>query len=197
MNGNRLCIYYYLTGGILMAACNKHFKRVLFILSSLFIMVFYQNCGKSVFRIESLGSNILGIQGSAQVIDVDCLSSSGCNSAAMPLPIASPIGGGNSSGVPSVNNNANSNSVKLTNGIPANFFNSQALENTNSQKLLDKYYNFVADSKELCEQSISNALGKKLNCEYSGGCGVGCGKPNSNCESANPDKWGACVIASE
>lgn len=185
-----------------MAACNKHFKRILFILSSLLIMVSYQNCGKSVFRIESLGSNILGIQGSAQVIDVDCLSSSGCNSAELPSMPSSPSqggssnSGGNSSGY-STNGNANSNSIKLTNGMPASLLNSQALENTNSEKLISKYYNFVADSKELCEQSVSKALGKKLNCEYAGGCGLGCGKPNSNCVSANPDKWGACVVANE
>lgn len=179
-----------------MVVCNKHFKRVLFILSSLVIMVFYQNCGKSVFRIESLGGNILGFQGAAQVIDVDCLSSSGCNSAELPsmAPVNPNQGGLNSNN--NGNNNGN-NSIKLTNGMPASLLNSKALENTNSEKLLSKFYNFVADSKELCEQSVNNALGKKLNCEYGGGCGLGCGKPNSNCESANPDKWGACIVANE
>lgn len=173
-----------------MAVCNKYLKRVIMLISTIFIIMAYQNCGKSVFRIESLGSGLLGMQGPLQVVDVDCSSATGCNSTAMPAGSSSSTGSSDSLvQLPSHG--------MATNGMPASLLNSQALENTNSEKLINKLYNFVADSKELCEEAVSNALGKKINCNYAAGCGLGCGKPNFNCESANPDKWGACVEVSE
>lgn len=54
-------------------------------------------------------------------------------------------------------------------------------------------YNFVAGSKDVCEQSIKERLGITQSCHVGGGCGVSCGAPNGGCPSANPSLWGACV----
>lgn len=182
-----------------MAACKKHLNKILFIFLSAFIMISYQNCGKSVFRIDSLG-RLQSSSSSSETIDVSCDSSAGCYSAGVPAAGGSSnLGsGGNSGGQPfNPNGNSKANNIKLTNGMPASLLNSRALENTNSDHIRELFYNYVADSKEQCEQAVEDSLGQKVTCKMAGGCGLGCGKPNSNCESANPDKWGACVSSLE
>lgn len=57
-------------------------------------------------------------------------------------------------------------------------------------------YNFAAGDKATCESLIQQRLNRSETCSIGGGCGVSCGKPGSNCASANPSLWGACVLGS-
>lgn len=173
-----------------MNALLSKWKVILYLFLSFVVVISYQNCGKSVFRIDSLGgtdsSSTLG------VIDVACASASGCQSA------SSELTGGSSVGAAATGNGSQNgtSSIKLTNGMPSGLLHSSAFENANSERIAGIYLNYVADNKDGCELSIEQSLGKKESCQLGGGCGVDCGKPNSStCESANPTLWGACILS--
>ena len=56
------------------------------------------------------------------------------------------------------------------------------------------FFNFVAGDKETCEGLIQRRLGiMNPTCRIGGGCGISCGMPGSNCPSANPQHFGACI----
>lgn len=68
--------------------------------------------------------------------------------------------------------------------------------NTNLPTTSSVVFNFVAPTKEDCEQSINTRLGIAATCKLAGGCGANCGVPGANCPSANPTQFGACIMAS-
>ncbi len=56
-------------------------------------------------------------------------------------------------------------------------------------------YNFIAREQSVCEASVQRRLGLNESCRIGGGCGMTCGIPNgTTCVSANPTRWGACII---
>ena len=194
-----------------MVVCKQKIIRGTYLFLGLMIVLSFQNCGKSTFLIESLNQETNNNTAAIQIIDADCSSVYGCQSASSggeaPLPPnnenannnipSTPVTGSSTPSStatvgqsPGKTSTSNSN---FTYGMPSVLLSSPALENANSKKLNDLYYNFIADSKELCESHIEQKLGIQSTCYIGAGCGTGCGQPSSSCFSANPDKWGACI----
>lgn len=195
-----------------MVVCKRKIVKWSYLFLGFMIVLSFQNCGKSTFLIESISQDTSNSNREAvQIIDADCASIIGCQS-------ASTSGGED---IPPANNeNADNNipstppgssqptltvppiktpvkttvtNFEFTYGMPSALLTSPALENAKSDKLNEIYYNFIADSKEICESRIEQKLGIQSTCYIGSGCGAGCGQPSSSCYSANPDKWGACI----
>lgn len=181
-----------------MVVCKQKIIKASYISMAFMVVLSFQNCGKSVFLIDSLSSGNKNSSEAIQIVDADCAAVYGCQAAAsenqasegivvapsLPEAVQNPpdiIAGGF---VPQ---------DKFAYGRPSALLDTPALENAQSEKMKDLYYNFVADSKTLCEVSIKQKLGVDSTCYIGAGCGAGCGQPNSSCLSANPDKWGACI----
>lgn len=182
-----------------MVVCKQKIIKGSYISLAFMVVLSFQNCGKSIFLIDSLNSGGNNASEAIQVVDADCASVYGCQSAASSADQTSD-GIVIAQRLPNYRQDptdSNSGSLvtqdKFAYGRPTALLKTPALENSQSEKMNALYYNFVADSKGLCEASIKKKLGVDSTCYIGAGCGAGCGQPNSSCVSANPDKWGACI----
>ena len=58
----------------------------------------------------------------------------------------------------------------------------------------NRYVNVVdGRGKAYCDQTVKSRYGANYQCSYGGGCGISCGAPGPNCNSANPQHYGACI----
>ncbi len=70
-----------------------------------------------------------------------------------------------------------------------------------------QYYNFVGGTLDSCRLLIADFMRTKQavgvlvltspQCAMGKGCGISCGKPGTNCQSANPNSYGACLTDSD
>jgi hypothetical protein len=179
--------------------CKQKIIKTSYISLALMVVLSFQNCGKSVFLIDSLSSGNKNSSEAIQIIDADCAAVYGCQAAAVSENqtsegiVVAPSLPDAAQNPPDKNVGSFVPQDKFAYGRPSALLNTPALENAQSEKMKELYYNFVADSKDLCEASIKQTLGLESTCGIGAGCGAGCGQPNSSCLSANPDKWGACI----
>lgn len=184
-----------------MVVCKQKIIKASYISLGFTVVLLFQNCGKSVFLIEALGSGSKNSAEAVQVIDADCASIYGCQTASSPESQADASGNESSINTPNLpvatpnppDKNALIMQDRFAYDMPIALLNTPALEKAQSKKMQELFYNFVADSKDVCEASIKLKLGVESTCYVGAGCGTGCGQPNSSCFSANPDKWGACI----
>ncbi|MCJ8276027.1 MAG: hypothetical protein HRT44_13225 [Bdellovibrionales bacterium] len=66
--------------------------------------------------------------------------------------------------------------------------NSIRLDSAGSQ-----LYNIVAGDKTTCERTARQMAGGSYACFQGGGCGMSCGIPGTNCQSASPTLFGLCL----
>lgn len=111
-------------------------------------------------------------------MDADCQVASGCTSAAS---TAGP-------------DTVEQDEIPAPTPVPVNLTNNPVNPtNQNTAPVKPVLWNFVADSKHDCEESIEDRLHQRWSCRYEGGCGISCGVPGANCPTANPNSWGACI----
>jgi hypothetical protein len=164
----------------------SQFGKTIFVISILASTILsFQNCSKSSFQSAEAASNSQLVP----IIDAECLVPTGCNSAAVEPE-------GDLGTDPEVTSQASptTQTQVQTQVQTQTQVSAQTQVQVQSQPQVPRLYNFVAGSKDTCENSIYERLGIRETCRVGGGCGLSCGMPSASCASANPINYGACIF---